>query len=492
MDQLNVESASRAFLASAFAVLKSECVIPRPFYDPYVSVGHEYFGASIMALPEYQHLEEQLKATYESRFPDSPGPGYRENPPSTYVFALLDAGVACSAREGDFDLPSEIVDPLLVELRVMLEKTTYDVVCARHVLHLTTADAREAAIGDVTIVPRKSDQDYRGLQNRIQREIAGAALAWNRKVPTPFDSPDALLIIRRTINGPNPYKDCESLSVELERFLMLARLLTSGTTYSAYEVSGMPTLIAPMKPVMHAFQRSPLPYLVRRTVRLTGDEGPAFGALGDLIDAAEVKREGMVTTSFDVALRKFNFSHVAESPYEQLVDLATALEAVLIGTEAENEGLSLRLRTRTAALLATENDEATSLFSDVGQLYSLRSKLVHGGQIKRNDLRKTIVKVSTVAAEDTTDQRFGIGLAHAVDRMRDIVRRAILARLCLAEKPTPLWPFEGGISVDAELADDSNRAAWRTHWRQRLAGLGVESAADRAREAVDFLTLDDG
>jgi hypothetical protein len=416
---------------------------------------------------------------------------YRESP-ATYIFALLDGCVACSARMGNFDLPSELVDPLLDGLREMLEKTTYDVVCARHVLHLTTADAHEITFGDITVVPRKSSQDYTGLRNRIQSEIAGAARAWNRDVPTPFGSPNALLIVRRTTNGPDPYRDRESLSAELERFLLLARLLTSGTAHSAYEISGMPTLIAPMKPLMQKFQSSEMPQLVRRTVRLTGDEGAALKALGDLVETAEVKRAGMATTSFDVALRKFNYSGAGGGLYEQLVDLATALEAVLIGTEDENEGLSLRLRTRSAALLATENDPAGDLYNDVTQLYALRSKLVHGGQIKINDLRKTISKVSTVAAEDTTDQRFGIGLALAVDRMRDIVRRAILARLCLAEKPDHLWPFEGNISVDAVLSDDSKRAAWRTHWRERLAALGVWAAADRADEAVDFLTPDNG
>jgi hypothetical protein len=50
----DVEAASRAFLTSAVGVLKSEHVVPRPFYDPYVAVGHDYGGGSIMGLPEYR------------------------------------------------------------------------------------------------------------------------------------------------------------------------------------------------------------------------------------------------------------------------------------------------------------------------------------------------------------------------------------------------------------------------------------------------------
>ena len=198
----------------------------------------------------------------------------------------------------------------------------------------------------------------------------------------------------------------------------------------------------------------------------------------------------MVATSFDVASSKFNLSHSSDSPYEHLVDLATALEAVLIGAERDTEGLTLRLRTRVATLLATEDDPAKSLFDDVGQLYGLRSKIVHGGQIKQKDLRRLIGRISTVpkgAAED----RFGVALGYAVDRMRDLVRRAILARLCLAAEPDPLWPFDGETAIDAILADDMRRTAWRERWHARLAALGVEYAADRPGSAVDFLSQQD-
>jgi hypothetical protein len=96
----------------------------------------------------------------------------------------------------------------------------------------------------------------------------------------------------------------------------------------------------------------------------------------------------------------------------------------------------------------------SSLFNDVGQLYGLRSKLVHGGQIRQKDLRKIIARIMTVPT-DAGEYRFGVALGYAVDRMRGLVRRAILARLCLAAEPDPLWPFEGDTAVDAILDDDA-------------------------------------
>jgi hypothetical protein len=150
----------------------------------------------------------------------------------------------------------------------------------------------------------------------------------------------------------------------------------------------------------------------------------------------------------------------------------------------------LRLRSRVAALLAGDDDPGTSLFNDVGQLYSLRSKLVHGGQIKESELRKVLDKISTNPV-DSSGYRFEIALGYALDRMRDIVRRSILARVCLASAPDPLWPFDGGFAIDSALADDSQRANWRARWRQRLASFDAGFAANRAPTAADFLSIDE-
>jgi len=486
-DRKDLRPASRAFIAAAFDVLTEEHVIPTPIFHPYVAVGRDYFGDSIRALAEYRALEVQLNETYPERFAE-PLQRRRAEFAQTYMFSFLEACVVHCARARSFDADSHAVDESIEELLTVLGTMTYGVACCRHISHLTTESGNEVQIGDVTVVPEL--EQWGGLVQRIQREISGAPRAWNRDQPRPYDPPHSLLIIRETTDDPDPYEVDNRLSGRLERFLLLARLLTAGTVQSAYEVGGTTTLIACMNPQMRIFRKGWLDALVRRTVRLTGNEGAAFAALGVLIDAADVKREGMVATSFDVALSKFNRSHSSDSPYEHLVDLATALEAVLIGAEKDNEGLTLRLRTRVAALLATDDDTARALFDDVGQLYTLRSKIVHGGQIKLKELRKIVARISTVPP-DAAEHRFGVALGYAVDRMRDLVRRAILARLCLAAEPDALWPFDGETAVDAILADDVRRAAWRQRWHARLAALGVEYAAGQPRSAVDFLSQED-
>lgn len=485
--QPELRAAVQAFIAAAFNVLRAEHVIPAPIFHPYVAVGRDYFGDTIRALPEYQALEAQLDDAYPERFAEPLKRRHAEFA-SMYMFSFLEACVARCARDHSFDADSQAVGDSIDELLAVLGTTDYEIVCCRHVSHLTTTTGAEVQIGNVTVVPEP--EQWGGLVDRIQREIRGAARAWNRDDPRPYDPPHSLLIAREITDGPEPYEVCNLLSARLERFLLLARLLTAGTVQSAYEVSGTTTLVARMNPLMNTFRKGWLDALVRRTVRLTGDEGLAFAALDDLIDAADVKREGMVATSFDVALSKFNRSHTSDSPYDHLVDLATALEAALIGAEKETEGLTLRLRNRVAALLATDDDPARALFDDVTQLYGLRSKLVHGGQVKQKDLRRIIARISTVPT-NAADHRFGVALGYAVDRMRDLVRRAILARLCLAAEPESLWPFDGDTAVDATLADDAQRADWRAHWHERLAALGVDYAGRPPRSAVDFLSQED-
>lgn len=486
----DLRTASRAFIAAAFEALSAEHVIPTSPAHRNIAVGHDYFGASIMGLTEYKALEAVLDDRFPERFAE---PLKRQHPEfaSTYVFDFLEACAARCSRDDRFDANTPAVDESINELVSVLEASSYEVVCCRNVSHLTTMTGDDVRIGDVTVVAEQSVSGAdRELIRRIVDEIPGAPRPLNRDRPSQFDPPHALLITREVTNDPDPYEVNKRLSSRLERFLLLVRLLTAGTVQSSYEVSGTTTLISRMEPQLVTFRRGWFDVRVRRTVRLTDDEDAAFAAVGNLIDTAEVKREGMSATSFDVALGKYNESHYTDSSYEHLVDLATALEAALIGADEETEAVTLRLRTRVAALLATRDDPARALFADVGTLYGLRSKLVHGGQIKQKDLRRMIASISTVPSE-AVEHRFGVAVDYAVDRMRDVVRRAILARLCLAAEPDPLWPFVGATAVDAALSDDAERVAWRARLHERLAASGAETAAGPSRSAVDFLSQHD-
>jgi hypothetical protein len=485
---MDVWKTARAFVAGAFEGLRKEFVIPTPIFHPYVQVGRDFFGDTIHSVPESHEVEKLLNELYPERF-DEPLKRRHVEFASTYIFNFLEACIARCGRRGyydqgdHFDPNSDAVSESIEELIAVLDSPTYEVVCCRFVAHLATESNHEITLGDITVVPEP--EGFGALTERIAREIAGGWAAFNRDDPRPYDKPHALLIIRERTDDPEPYDVAQRLSNKLERFLLLGRLFSAGTVYSLFEVRGMTTLVSRMNPYMTEFRGSRT--LVRRTVWLDQQHAAAFEAIGALVDKADVKREGMAATSFDVALAKFNRAHHQENPYGDLVDLATALEGILAGGEKETEGLTLRLRNRAAAILAGDSDPARAIFDDVGLLYGLRSKLVHGGQIKQSDLRRDLRRISTMP-EGAADDRFGVAIGYAVDRMRDLVRRAILARMCLAAEPDPVWPFSGSVSVDALLADDETRAGWRTSWHDKLAAFGIEAAANPPRAAVDWLT----
>lgn len=126
------------------------------------------------------------------------------------------------------------------------------------------------------------------------------------------------------------------------------------------------------------------------------------------------------------------------------------------------------------------------IFDDVKALYNLRSRLVHGSRISEKDLRGMLGKISTVPPAAPLNT----ALMFAVDRISDLVRRAILARLCLASGADQLWRLEAREQVDAVFSDDDERARWRQSWRDTMANLGAGDAANEAAPAVDPLAVE--
>ncbi|MDP8908328.1 MAG: HEPN domain-containing protein [Chloroflexota bacterium] len=486
MAQSDLSATARAFLAAGFKVLTADRVLPTSAFDPHIRVGRDYFGDSIRELEEYAALEAHLDQAYPARFanPLKPDSEYA----STYIFSLLEAAVALSWASQDYSTDSEAVTQAVNELVEVLDAETYEVVCCRAVSHLTTTGDDPVQIGDVSVTAEPNGS--RSLIELIADEIPGSYSVFNREPPFAYDPPHSLLVVRETTAASDPFDKAARLSSKLERFLLHLRLLYAGTVQSLYEVQGVGTRVGRMSPLLMTFVSGPFPTRVRRTVRVSDSDEQPIGAVAELLAQADVKREGMAWTSFDVALSQFIESYGHYRPYDHLVGLATALEATLASGERDNEGLTLRLRSRAATLLATGNDPAQTIFSDVTQLYSLRSKLVHGGQIKQKELCKSIDRISTVPG-DEANRMFGVALGRAVDRMRDLVRRAILARLGLAAAPTPLWPLPGAeVSVDAVLCDDDERAKWRAHWQDKLTELGAGAAVEQAPAAADYLSQD--
>jgi len=477
---------ARSFIGAAFPALDKFHVIPTPPYHPYVQVGRDYFGGDVSG-PERAELDAMLHVVYPERFAD---PLTKQHPefPQSYTFSLLEGAIRRCAGAGDdqYEPDTAAVQESVDEFIRVLDSPEYTMTCCQAVSHLTTKGTEPVTLGDITIYPEGSTG---GLLEQVSEFIPAARSAFNRERPMFYDPPHSLIVTGAVTTDPSPHGVAAMLASRIDRFLLIARLLYAGTHESAWQVAGASTLISRLHPLYRTFRKSSMPnLLMQRVIEFAPEHAPAITVLGDLVDAAVVKRDKMVATSFDLALHNYIRSHQQGDYYDRIVNLATALEAILTGGDDDTEGVGLRLRTRAASLLWTDSDPGRAIYDDVKHLYTLRSRLVHGARIAEKELLKWLKAVSTVPADAT----YGVAFAFAIDRLRDLVRRSFLARLCLASGDDPLWKFETSAPVDTALSDETERALWHQAWRDALASLGVAEAADPAIRAVDPLAPNAG
>lgn len=260
------------------------------------------------------------------------------------------------------------------------------------------------------------------------------------------------------------------------------------TSTSGYEFQGATASIGPYDPVLLTEPRGFIGQDKRVAAISPADEAP-ISALISLVDRAQTRRSGNLIEPLAMAVQKYRRSYLDGAWYEHLADLSTALEATLSGVAKQD--VLLRLKSRAASLLAVDNDTAETIFHNLGILYDLRSTVVHGAALTEKSLRK---KLDTLIPDPPEGLgSVGLQLDLAVDRLRDLVRRALLARMCLADGDEPLWPLglDGGPNVDAVLVEDELRVVWRNAWHERLSVLGAEEAGHPAEPAISWLH-DDG
>lgn len=472
-----LDSRARAFIAAAFKVLRAENAIPTSASHRHLQRGLDFNGLAVEQLVEYSHLADELLNVAPAGLPDDKdlvGPAHTV---SLLLFSLLELCVESCSLADNYDPDSDEVGAAIAQFAAIVSGHPYDIVLARYVSHLVPATGVQIDIGGVTIVP----ETRRELSQRITQEIPDAPQAWKRRAPRPDRPPHALLLVRRPVSGVG-YHGHGTLEDILDRFQLSVCLLTGANVQGMYQVSGASSRISCRPALFEPLIRDTDVPLVRRTARLSAAEAPALARVAEMISAVEENMggEGIWLSSFGEALKKFTHFDDTTSHFEQVLELSTALEGVILGAN-EGEGLTLRLCTRVAALLADEHDPAPTLFEDLKLLYGFRSTIVHGGELTVKKLRRDLKAMECVPDEQSVPNDL-VRVGYAVDRLRDIVRRVILARLCLASGEKPLWPFKDGgtVKVDAILSDDASRAAWRAHWRSMLDSIGASDAAHRS------------
>ena len=167
-----------------------------------------------------------------------------------------------------------------------------------------------------------------------------------------------------------------------------------------------------------------------------------------------------------------------------MLELSTSLEACL-GPRAKDQKIGLTLRTRAAHLLAHDDSEqADTIYKDITDLYNMRSDLIHGNPHWTKD-PQALFEERGYAHIFEKDRMHSL-----LDRWRDIVRRAITARLMFADPKLgePLWPLAGNEpQVDRCLVRKDRRDEWHERILAGAAAYGLPLLARAAPPLIDTL-----
>ncbi len=480
-----VEGAARALVDSVFRHLRIQERAVRLRPSQWMEL-MQSGGQTVMSLPEYHRLEEALHESFPDRFA---GPIGTHELPSQYMWALLDGAVLRAAnRHLDFELrPADLA--VTVGEMLDLVRRDRDRATAARVVSDITIDAPLYA-GGVELRPVGS-WGLSEAYSDIDGFIPGAGRLLDSDIGFRSGPSFNYAILRTDGDAPvgdrmaTGYSVAKSVALaRIERMTSALRLATATTAQAVVDITSAPGHVRFYRPeiVRHDTE---FMELIQRIAHIQASQAPAIAALADRLPAWGGDDQN--PHSLGVALSRFARSFVSRPWFDMLVDIAVGIEAALLGG-AEQEEIGLRLRSRAAALLATPTDPPARIYDDIKRIYGLRSLVVHGSNPTTKELEAYAYKISST--ERT--KWLGVKWALALDRARDLLRRAILARGFLLDAER--WPAgkKGQhFDVDAQLIDPGAREEWRQSWRLPLDEIGLGSTADEAAPASLEVALPD-
>ena len=482
--RLRVRTTAREFIDEAFFELKRIHVLPVPWFSPHIRMGRDYFGDN-MPGDSLRQFEEAMIAAFPEHFAKPP-PREHWYFPHFYTSSFLEEVVRRNAALYQYGTSPDgvnggVVSECVDELVAALSSPQFELAACRVVSHLTTTTGRSIRIGDILVQPAPTEPARQWEVLQIIVDVIPGSGGAASSDDLHYQKPGSVVQVSTKVQGYTT-PATERLTQRIQEFVTAVRLLTGATVASDIQIQGSTSRIGRIAPYMFDL-RSPgfMNTLTHRVAYLDQSQAEPISRFLELLHKAAPSQQSKLIPSLGMALTRFDRSHQFAPWFDRLVDLSTALEASLIGNGDENAGVSLRLRQRAATLLACDTDSPTNIFNDITHLYRLRSTLVHGGEIAEKTLKKRVYGISTIPR----DTQLGVATEQAVDRLRDIVRRSILARISLSHGPNPLWTQK--TSVDPVLTDDRRRAEWRSEWQRHIANLGIPEPIEKALP-VDVLS----
>lgn len=290
-----LESAARDLVRDAFEVLTEDHVIPTAPGYPFIRVGRDYFGPSLMPLATFVALESLLNAAYPNRFAD---PLRRKDAEfaNRYVFGLIEGCVRRCADSERYHPDEPGVAESIAELFGVLEASEDELCVVRAMSHVSTTDGKPITIDGVQVRPEHGDQQrsFDFFMREFRQQIPGAGGTFNREMPHVFAQPHAVIAAHGPSGPDGAFDATETLSGQLNRWTLAMRLLTGATARAHCEVRGSTTLVGAIDARLYEFTRSFAMPMARRTLVVRREHERAVQQLLALIDSVDARREGVV------------------------------------------------------------------------------------------------------------------------------------------------------------------------------------------------------
>ena len=477
-DEAAIREAAAHALEHAFRRLRQQRVIPRPAHRPWIQMARDYFGESVEG--SEGRLSKALEAAVPARF--TPVASAIDHPWS-YARATLEAAVAAATRADEpysVSSPSvaAAIDELIATIRRQPSSRTVIVVADLDVVHDDVPEGHRdrlgesLAVGGTRIVRVGSEPE-----RFIELELPSAGYEVDRGDVFVYPEPTSLIVCSSDISASYEARQGQARA-SAWRLLTSIRLATAATAYALASVEGDVGCVRWIHPAITPIRAWGYRFAHRSAV-LGPEEATAITGLMPVVEEIETDDAWV---GVRIALNRLNRSLAGQSPgvVDQVVDLAVGLEAALSGVDKTEIGL--RLRSRAGALLATDEDSAESIYRDVKVLYELRSTYVHGSSLDQKSLNRMLAKVSAHRQAEWPAEQYLLVL----DRWRDILRRAILARIALAEAEDG-WPRSSrraGLDIDEVVLKPPAVERWRTEVHDYWIARGLERAPNQAPPAA--------
>jgi Apea-like HEPN len=487
--QVAVEA--RKFLTAALAEYRRLGVIPKmrrgnrwdapengpwPYWGAWYDIENREAGVA--------DFVAALRTAYPARFGEISKFPFKD--PEEYVRAFLNAVVAAGiVAEGRVSARSRATTAMLHELHraVSQDGQMWGVLWLIDDVKLSAVDRQK--VGVVTLLRPGSSPEL-----LVSRLLPGALWSSDRHYPGGRRSG----LLWASGRGPGHHWDVTTpLNNGIGRFTQALRLATATTSVERMVWLGEPTMIhTQFQEAWPQTEVLPMDTHWRRVATLTPDHLPGLRRLTATMDRLEApppaKQKKGALPSIVIAIRRYSRSHRISSWQDTVLELATALEACL-GPSDKRQEIGLTLRTRAAHLLAHDDSEqAETIYKDLTDLYNMRSDIIHGNA------------TWTRTPDDLWADR---GYGHIfetdrtntlLDRWRDILRRAIAARLLLADPDLDggaLWPLKGQEPVvDRLLVRRDVRDRWHSRIVEGAAAYGLPLLASAAPPLIDYLHND--